>query len=170
MTVADLNPGRTTQSCQDPAWVLRFMTLPVCVDGEEILHVEGAGTRTQAEQRVEAGRRFDLEGWRPHPTPTPVLFSVPEMLVGDVLEHFLPLSQAGPELSLSSGPSCTGLSPHLAPWPPVAPTGCVQVCPYTCQVTDASYLSQDMPWLSPASAAGDSVPVCSSFLTPRVRL
>ena len=94
------------------------MTLPVCVDGEEILHVEGEGT-TLAEQRVEVGRRFNLEGWRPHPTPTPVLFSVPEGLVGDVLEHFLPLSQAGPDLSLSSGPLCTDLSPHLAPGTPL---------------------------------------------------
>ena len=34
----------------------------VCVDGEGILHVGGAGMRTQAEQRVEVGRWFSLEG------------------------------------------------------------------------------------------------------------
>ena len=35
----------------------------VCVDGEGILHVGGgAGMRTQAEQRLEVGRWFSLEG------------------------------------------------------------------------------------------------------------
>lgn len=41
--MADLSPGRTAQSSQDPAWVLRFMTLLVFVDGEGILHVVGGG-------------------------------------------------------------------------------------------------------------------------------
>lgn len=41
--MADLSPGRPAQSRQDPAWVLRFVTLPVCADREEILHGVGAG-------------------------------------------------------------------------------------------------------------------------------
>ena len=60
--MADLSPGRTAKSSQDPAWVLRWMTL-WCVWMERGFFMwGGAGMRTQAEQRVEVGRWFSLEG------------------------------------------------------------------------------------------------------------
>ena len=170
LTVADLSPGRTAQSSQDPAWVLRFMTLLVFVDGEGILHVVGGGDEDTG--RAAGGGRVLVqpEGVKAPPwcscalpsTPS-ALFSVPEGLVADVLERFLPQSSRSWAVLLlkyghrSFSPSCP-LAPHCL-------TSCIQVRPYTHRVTDASDLPQDMSWLSPASASGDSVPVCSSFLT-----